>query len=61
MMIVWQKSIEFASIVIDISENLATKRKHFRLIEQLEASVTSVAMNIAEGKGRFTNKDYGHF
>jgi len=60
-LIVWQKSIEFASIVIDIAEKLVTKRKHFRLIEQLEASVTSVAMNIAEGKGRFTNKDYGHF
>jgi four helix bundle protein len=60
-LIVWQKSIEFASIVIDVAENLATKRKHYRLIEQLEASVTSVAMNIAEGKGRFTKKDYGHF
>ncbi len=60
-LIVWQKSIEFASTVIDIAENLATKRKHFRLIEQLEAAVTSVPMNIAEGKGRFTKKDYGHF
>ena len=60
-LIVWQKSIEFASSVIDIAENLDTKRKHFRLIEQLEAAATSVSMNIAEGKGRFTKKDYAHF
>ena len=60
-LIVWQKSIKLASIVIDIAENLATKRKHFGLMEQLEAAVTSVSMNIAEGKGRFSKKDYGHF
>ncbi len=60
-LIVWQKSIEFASEVIDLVEDLETDRKHYRLIEQLEAAVTSIPMNIAEGKGRFTKKDYGHF
>ena len=60
-LIVWQKSIEFASIVIDIAEKLAANKRHFRLIEQLEASSTSIAMNIAEGKGRHTKKDYAHF
>lgn len=60
-LIVWQKSIDFAINVIDLVENLDTDRKHYRLIEQLEAAATSVPMNIAEGKGRFSKKDYGHF
>ena len=60
-LIVWQKSIDFAIHVIDMIDNLETDRKHFRLIEQLEASATSVPMNIVEGKGRFTDKDYSHY
>jgi four helix bundle protein len=48
---VWQKSIDLASTVIALVDNLNTDRKHFRLIEQLESAVTSIPMNIAEGKG----------
>ena len=58
---VWQKSMEFANQVIDLVENLETNRKHFRIIEQLEAAVTSVPMNIAEGKGRNSQKEFMHF
>jgi len=60
-LIVWQKSIEFASKVIDLAENLETTRKHYRLIEQLESAVTSIPMNIAEGKGRYSKKEFSHF
>lgn len=60
-LIVWQKSIDFSINVIDLVESMETDRKHYRLIEQLEASATSVPMNIAEGKGRFTKKDFAHF
>ncbi|MHB8132787.1 MAG: four helix bundle protein [Anaerolineaceae bacterium] len=60
-LLVWQKSLEFANKVIDITENLQTTRSHFRLIEQIEASATSVPMNIAEGKGRISPKEYKHF
>lgn len=60
-LIVWQKSIEFASQVIDHAENLASNRKHFRLVEQLEAAATSIPMNIAEGKGRYSTKELKHF
>ncbi len=55
-LMVWQRSMEFASAVIDISEKLDSERKHYRLIEQLEAAATSVPMNIAEGKGRLSKK-----
>jgi four helix bundle protein len=60
-LIVWQKSIEFASKVIDLAENLETTRKQYRLIEQLESVVTSIPMNIAEGKGRYSKKEFSHF
>lgn len=60
-LMVWQRSMEFASAVIDISEKLDSERKHYRLIEQLEAAATSVPMNIAEGKGRLSKKEFAHF
>ena len=60
-LIVWQKSMDFANAVIDLTEQLVSERKHYRLVEQLEAAATSVPMNIAEGKGRFSCKEFSHF
>lgn len=48
-------------MVIDASESIDTGRQHYRLVEQIEAASTSVAMNIAEGKGRFSTKEFKHF
>jgi four helix bundle protein len=53
--------MEFANSVIDLTEQLETDRKHYRLVEQLEAAAASVPMNIAEGKGRFSRKEFKHF
>ncbi len=58
---VWQKAILFAEKVIRTIDTLQTPRKHYRLIEQLESAATSVAMNIAEGKGRQTTKEFIQF
>jgi len=58
---VWQKAVDFAKMIIDLSEQIETNRRHFRLIEQLEASSTSVALNIAEGKGRHSKKEFIQF
>jgi four helix bundle protein len=44
---VWNKSVEFAIEVINIVEKIDTDRKHYRLLEQIEASSTSIAINIA--------------
>ncbi|MDD5258649.1 MAG: four helix bundle protein [bacterium] len=55
---VWQKAIDFGSKVIRLTETLETNRKHYRLVEQLESSATSIAMNIAEGKGRYSKKEF---
>jgi four helix bundle protein len=60
-LIVWKKSVEFAETVIGLIDRMETPRKHYRLIEQLEAAATSVAMNIAEGKGRQTVKEFNQF
>ena len=55
---VWHKSIEIAEKVIRLIDNIESDRKHFRLFEQLEAAVTSVSSNIAEGKGRNSKKEF---
>ena len=55
---VWKKAIVFAEKVITITEKLETDRKHFRLVENIEAAVVSVAANIAEGKGRAYKKEF---
>lgn len=55
---VWNKAVEFAVEVIDLVENISTDRKHYRLLEQIESSSVSISMNIAEGKGRFSKKEF---
>jgi four helix bundle protein len=58
---VWQRSVNWAVMIVGLVDGLQTDRKHYRLIEQLESACTSVSMNIAEGKGRFSKKEYVHF
>jgi len=58
---VWQKAIDWTSEIVRVVDNLRTDRMHFRLIEQLEAASSSVAMNIAEGKGRYSQKEFIQF
>lgn len=60
-LLIWQRSLEWADRILIIAENIGTKRNHYRLIEQIESSCTSVPMNIAEGKGRFSKKEFVHF
>lgn len=58
---VWQKAVDFANDIITIAETINTERKHFRLLEQLESACTSIALNIAEGKGRYSKKEFIQF
>lgn len=60
-LVVWQKAVDFAEKVIRTIEQLDSPRRHYRLIEQLEAASTSVSMNIAEGKGRQSTKEFIQF
>ena len=58
---VWNRAVDFAVVVIDTVEKISTDRKHYRLLEQIEASSTSIAMNLAEGKGRNSKKEFIQF
>ena len=58
---VWQKAIEFAYKVIQLTQKIDTDRKHYRLIENCEAAASSIACNIAEGKGRYSKKEFIQF
>ena len=58
---VWKRAVEWARDVILLVDKMQTDRKHYRLIEQLESAVTSVSMNISEGKGRYSKKEFVHF
>ena len=48
---VWNRAVDFSVMVIDAVENMSTHRKHYRMLEQIEPASSSVAMNLAEGKG----------
>ena len=54
---VWQLSVDLADFVLNLLESFPANR-HFRLIEQMEAAVCSIAQNIAEGKGRQYKKEF---
>ena len=58
---VWNRAVDFAVKVIELVETIDTGRTHHRLLEQIEASSTSVSMNLAEGKGRFSQKEFTHY
>ncbi|PIY20138.1 MAG: four helix bundle protein [Deltaproteobacteria bacterium CG_4_10_14_3_um_filter_60_8] len=58
---VWHKAVDFATGIVTLLEDVGTDRKHYRLFEQVEASAVSVAANIAEGKGRYSTKEFIHF
>lgn len=58
---VWQKAVAFADEVIALLDKIETSRNHYRLFEQMESACTSISMNIAEGKGRYSKKEFIHF
>lgn len=49
------------AILLKSINKIEIDRKHYRLFEQIEVSSTSVAMNIAEGNGRFSKKEFIQF
>jgi four helix bundle protein len=53
--------VDFACRVIDVLQSLETPGKHFRIIEQGEAAAVSICMNLAEGKGRYSKKEFIQF
>lgn len=57
---IWKESVDLIKIVYELSEQLP-KSEEYNLKAQLKRAITSVALNIAEGKGRQSAKDFAHF
>jgi four helix bundle protein len=60
-LVVYQRALDFSVSIINMIDEVETPRRHYRLIEQLESSCTSITLNIAEGKGRNSKKEFKHF
>ncbi len=54
---IWKLAVDLADFILELLERFP-QNKHFRLIAQLEAAVSSIAQNIAEGKGRQYKKEF---
>lgn len=57
---IWQLAVSFADFILGLL-NSFPENKHFRLIGQMEAAVSSMAQNIAERKGRQYKKEFIQF
>src|SRR4249919_1266949 len=58
---VWKKSHE---LYIHVKKSVAVKfpkEERYELTSQLQRAALSVPLNIVEGCGRFTDKDFAHF
>lgn len=59
-LIAWQKARTFACEVYRVTEHFP-KTEMYGLTSQLRRAAVSVASNIAEGQGRLTKGEFGHF
>jgi four helix bundle protein len=57
---VYHLAVELAADVYKLLEVFPESEK-FALTQQMKRSVTSIALNIAEGRGRGTDKDFARF
>jgi four helix bundle protein len=58
---VWREAVDFADRCLELTGRLESARGRFRLLDQLESAATSPALNIAEGKGRFSKREFIQF
>jgi four helix bundle protein len=54
---VWHLAVDLADFVLNILDSLPPD-KYLRMVGQMEAAVTSIPQNIAEGKGRQYKKEF---
>jgi four helix bundle protein len=57
---IWNLAVDFADFILELLESFQAN-KYLRLIGQMEAAVSSIAQNMAEGKGRQYKKEFIQF
>lgn len=59
-LLVWQEAVLFSKLIYELSSKFP-QSELYGLTSQIRRASTSIALNIAEGKGRNTTKDFIHF
>lgn len=59
-LIAWQKAMDFAEVVYAATQRFPDEEK-YGLTSQLRRSAVSVASNIAEGQGRYSDAEFVRF
>ena len=59
-LIVWQRAMQLVRMVYAVSKKFPADER-YALTDQLRRAAVSIPSNIAEGYGRSSNGDYGHF
>ena len=57
---IWQLAVTFAGKIYDLTDKLP-KDEIFGLSSQLKRAATSISMNIAEGSGRSSAREFAHY
>lgn len=57
---IWKESIQFATRIYKITKSFPSEER-FGLSAQLRNAAISISLNIAEGSGRYHNKDFLRF
>jgi four helix bundle protein len=57
---IWKESIKFASTIYGLTRAFPLEER-FGLTQQLRNAAISISLNIAEGSGRYHNKDFVRF
>ena len=59
-LVVWQKAMKLVKEVYYLTKSFPADER-YALTDQIRRAVVSIPSNIAEGSGRSSNADYGHF
>ena len=57
---IWKRSLDFSIAIYEKTKTFPAVVR-YGLTSQIRRAATSIPINIAEGSGRSTNKDYAHF
>lgn len=57
---VWQRSIQFVSLIYEITATFPKEEK-FGLIDQIRRAAVSISLNIAEGSGAGSDPEFMRF